>query len=143
MNEKYDISLKLILSKMHNIFKTINRKTLAAYCIALSSCLIFLILVMELWNADLRVPFVYSGDGHLNGICVKGIIDNGWFLYNKYVGMPTGLYMQDFPFPNNLDCGLIKLISYFTKNYGLTDKYILSAYFPFDYTYFNVSIQAI
>lgn len=130
MSEKYGISLKFILPKMNNIFKTINIKTLAAYCIALSSCLIFLILVMELWHADLRVPFLYSGDGRLNGICVKGIIDNGWFLCNKCVGMPTGLYLQDFPFPNNLDCSLIKLISYFTKNYGLTINIFYLLTFP-------------
>lgn len=85
---------------------------------------------MKLWNVDLRVPFAYSGDGQLNGICVKGIIDNGWYLYNKYVGMPTGLYMQDFPFPNNLDCGLIKLISYFTKSYGLTMNIFYLLTFP-------------
>jgi hypothetical protein len=130
VSEKYDISLKFILPKMHNIFKAVNRRSLAAYCIALFSCLIFLILVMELWNVDLNVPFSYNGDGNLNGLCVKGIIDNGWFLYNKYVGMPTGLYMQDFPFANNLDCGLIKLISYITKNYGLTLNIFYLLTFP-------------
>lgn len=130
VNEKHDISLKLIFSKMHSIFKKINRKTLAAYCISLSLSLVFTTLVMGLWNVDLRVPFVYAGDGQLNGMCVKGIIDNGWFFYNKYLGMPTGLYMQDFPFPNTLDCGLIKLISYFTKNYGLTINTLYLLTFP-------------
>jgi len=130
VSKKYNISLKLLLPKMKSIFKKINRKTLAAYCISLSSCILLLILVMKLWTADLRVPFAYSGDGQLNGICVKGIIDNGWYLFNKYLGMPTGLYMQDFPFPNNLDCGLIKLISYFTKSYGLTVNIFYLLTFP-------------
>ena len=120
MNEKYDIRLKIILSKIHNILKIINRKTLAAYCIALSSCLIFLIFTMELWNADLNVPFIYSGDGQCIGMYVKGLIDNGWFLHNTYIGMPTGLYMHDFPMTNSLDFVIIKLISYFAPNYGLT-----------------------
>lgn len=130
MNKEYNMNLKLISSKMHNIFKTVNRKTLAAYCIALSFCLIFLILVMELWNANLRVPFSYSGDGKCIGMYVKGIIDNGWFLHNKYVGMPTGLDMNDFPLTDNLDFGLIKLISYFTHSYGLTLNIFYLLTFP-------------
>lgn len=130
MSEKYSISLKSFLSEADNIFKKINRKTLASYCVALSSCIFLLILVMRLWNIDLFVPLSYSGDSQLNGMCIKGIIDNGWFLSNKYIGMPTGLYMQDFPFPNNLDCGLIKLISYFTKSYGLTLNIFYLLTFP-------------
>jgi phosphoglycerol transferase len=97
VNEK--LSLKFTFSKMNSILKKINSKTPASYFIALSSCILLLIFVMKLWNADLCVPFAYSGDGQLNGMCIKGIIDNGWFLSNKYIGMPTGLYMQDFPFP--------------------------------------------
>ncbi len=89
-----------------------------------------MILVMKLWNADLIVPFSYNGDGNLNGMCVKGIIDNGWFLYNKYVGMPTGLYMHDFPFANNLDFGFIKFISHFTQSYGLTLNIFYLLTFP-------------
>jgi phosphoglycerol transferase len=115
---------------MNSILKKINSKTPASYFIALSSCILLLIFVMKLWSADLCVPFAYSGDGQLNGMCIKGIIDNGWFLSNKYIGMPTGLYMQDFPFPNNLDCGLIKLISYFTKSYGLTLNIFYLLTFP-------------
>jgi len=130
LSDKYDISLMLTLSKKNNVFETINRKTLAAYCIALSSCLFFLILVMKLWNADLQVPFSYYGDANLNGMCVKGIIDNGWHLQNKYVGMPTGLYMQDFYFANNLDCLFIKFISYFTHSFGLTLNTLYLFTFP-------------
>jgi phosphoglycerol transferase len=85
---------------------------------------------MELWNADLSIPFVYSGDGQCIGMYVKGIIDNGWFLHNKYVGMPTGLYMHDFPMTNSLDFVIIKLISYFTQNYGLTLNIFYLLTFP-------------
>lgn len=76
------------------------------------------IWIMQLWNADINIPFLYSGDGLCTNMFIKGIIDNGWWLHNSFIGMPTGNLMFDFPNTDNFSFLLIKLISIFCNNYA-------------------------
>lgn len=80
--------------------------------------ILILIWIMKLWQADLRIPFVYNGDALFNSMLIKGIIDNGWLLHNHFVGMPAGLYMCDFPHSDNFHFLIIKLITLFTSNWA-------------------------
>ena len=90
------------------------------YTISLLLCLVFLIWSMQLWSADLSVPFSYSGDAIFEGELIKGVIDNGWLYQNVFVGLPTGLVSYDYPVNAYLDFILMKLISYFFPNWALT-----------------------
>ncbi|SFE86189.1 phosphoglycerol transferase [Paenibacillus algorifonticola] len=81
----------------------------------------FFILIwsLQLWKADLSIPFVYAGDGLLHGEIIKGIINNGWYLNNYYTGAPFGQEFYDFPISDGLFILMYKLLSLFTSNYAL------------------------
>lgn len=100
-------------------------KNISAYAIAVALCLLILIWVMELWKADLNVPFRYSGDALWGAMSIKGVVDNGWFLHNNFVGMPTGLDAYDFPIPESFHFLLIKIFSLFSSDYAI----IMNLYF--------------
>jgi hypothetical protein len=69
-------------------------------------------LVLELWHADLGVPFAYSGDGNLYATFVKGILDHGWHYTNPSLGAPFGQHLYDFPIVSgeNGQALLVKLL---------------------------------
>ncbi|MCL5019534.1 MAG: hypothetical protein M1426_03510, partial [Patescibacteria group bacterium] len=118
--------LKRKVGKMLN--KTTKEKRLKAigeYTGALILCMLILVWVMKLWNADLAVPFAYGGDALYVSMLIKGLIDNGGYLHNSFVGMPTGLDMHDFPFADSFQFLLMKLISFFVSDYAV----ILNLYF--------------
>jgi len=105
-------------------------KTAAIYAATIVASLLATGWVLKLWQADLSVPFAYGVDSLATGAWIKGIIDNGWYLYNNYVGAPAGLAMYDFPTSDNLHFLLIKAISLFTGNYAVTMNIFLLATFP-------------
>ena len=105
-------------------------KTAAYYAAAVAACLLVMSWVLRLWQADLSVPFAYKGDGLVNSIWIKGIIDNGWYLYNNYLGAPNGLAMADFPTADNLHLFLIKVISLFTGDFAVTLNIFFLLTFP-------------
>lgn len=100
-------------------------KRMSEYLPALALCLVTLVFVMNLWKADLRVPFEYGGDALFHGMVIKGIIDNGWYLRNNFIGAPGGAEVFYFPMADNLHFLLIKLFSFFTGDYAL----IFNVYF--------------
>jgi phosphoglycerol transferase len=69
-------------------------------------------LVLEVWNAMLDVPWVYSGDGNQYGMFVKGILDHGWHLTNPNLGAPHGQQLYDFPIASgeNIQALMVKLL---------------------------------
>ena len=95
------------------------------YGVAAVSSLLILVCVMQLWRADLRVPFSYTGDALAMGAMVKGLVENHWYLYNPSVGMPTGRYFFDYPVPEVLHLSGLKAISLFTHSYAT----VLDVYF--------------
>ncbi|MGH3079809.1 MAG: hypothetical protein ACRDNH_01555 [Gaiellaceae bacterium] len=64
-------------------------------------------VVLELWNADLRVPFTYTGDGTLNLFFVKNVLENAWYFENSRVGAPSGLELYDYPVINGETLNLL------------------------------------
>ena len=60
----------------------------------------------------------------------KGLIENGWVLHNRFLGMPAGFDLYDVPIPDNLHFGLIKLISYFAPNSAATVNIFALLTFP-------------
>jgi phosphoglycerol transferase len=99
---------------------SIDIRAISAYFIAIVLSTGLLIWIMDLRSADLRIPFSYGGDALLGGSLIKGLIDNGWYLHNSYVGIPEGQYLYDFPVNANLDIIIMKVISVFGANYAMT-----------------------
>lgn len=94
------------------------RKTFAAYAITIIASILILIWVMDLWRADLEIPFSYSGDALFGSMIIKGMMENGWYLHNNLVGAPFGLDTYDFPGADNFNFLLIKIISMLSSNYA-------------------------
>ncbi|HEX3248248.1 MAG TPA: hypothetical protein VHS05_02385 [Pyrinomonadaceae bacterium] len=89
------------------------------YIFAVALCLLILFLFLKLWRTDLRIPLFYSGDTIFYQTVVKGMIDNGWYWQNRFVGAPGGLLMYDFPWIDSTVAVFLWLISFFTHNAGL------------------------
>ena len=104
-----------------------RRKACIAYSGTIILCLALLVLVMKLWKASLAVPFGYlpGGDALCYSIFVKGLIDNGWYWQNHFLGMPTGLDLYDFPLSDGIHFLFIKFLSLFSTNYAV----VLNLYF--------------
>ena len=54
-------------------------------------------IFLRLWDADLRVPFAYSGDATLNLTLIKTVMERGWFYENPRLGAPSGQQLYDYP----------------------------------------------
>lgn len=102
-----------------------NVNTVIIYIGVIVLSIIVQFWVMQLWRADLWVPFSYFGDCLFSSTWIKGIIDNGWYLQNNYIGAPFGQTLYDFPLSNNLDFVIMKFISLFVPNYA----FVMNAFF--------------
>ena len=100
------------------------------YGAALALCLGILTLLLQLWRADLRVPFTYDGDALLSGILVKGIGENGWYLKNPHLGAPAGLAFYDYPLGDVLHFGTLRVLTLFCSQYGLALNLFYLLSFP-------------
>jgi len=120
---------KMPFTKNHNNLSTLSR-TIVAYFFAVFLCLVILTWVMELWRADLSFPFYQDLDANFFQMVIKGMMDNGWYQSNVFLGAPEGQYLYDFPVVSNLDMILIKLISLFVSTYPLTLNIYLLITFP-------------
>jgi hypothetical protein len=64
-------------------------------------------VVLELWHADLGVPFTYTGDGTLNLVFIKTVLENAWHFQNPRLGAPDGLELYDYPVINGETLNLL------------------------------------
>lgn len=110
--------------------ETTRARRIGEYVLAVVVCLLAVTSVLELWRADLRIPFTYTGDSLVYSTFVKGIVDNGWYFHNELVGAPVGLHMYDFPLPDNFHFLLLKLLSLFTSQHGLILNLFFLLTFP-------------
>ncbi len=53
--------------------------------------------VLQLWKANLQVPFVIGGDSTFPLLVVKDIITHGWDLTNPTLAAPFGQELYDYP----------------------------------------------
>jgi phosphoglycerol transferase len=76
-------------------------------------CLALLVPFLRLYQADLRVPFAYDGDGIYYLAMLWGILQNGWYLDNPRLGFPFLLDYRDFPVGDGwLHLGVVKAIGW-------------------------------
>ena len=86
-------------------------QTLSSYVGATLLSILISVGLLQLWRADLSVPFNYIGDGIQHAVYIKGTIENGWYWQNNRIGMPEGLELYDYPTIDNLQFLLIKGLS--------------------------------
>jgi hypothetical protein len=65
--------------------------------VAMLLALVGAALVLELWRADLDVPFDYTGDTILNLTLIKGVLENAWYFENPDLGAPNDQELYDYP----------------------------------------------
>jgi phosphoglycerol transferase len=88
-------------------------KDASGYGTAVVLTMTVLTATLHLWEADLAVPLRYAGgDSTLYLMLVKSTVENGWYLDNDRLGAPGGQNLRDFPMPDVLHFGIIKLLGY-------------------------------
>jgi hypothetical protein len=89
-------------------------------------------IVLELWNASLRRPLGYGGDGLWLMQTVKAMLEHGWFLANPDVGAPFGQELYDFTgaLGDNVHFLVIKAMSLISQDpVKLVNAYFLLSFF--------------
>jgi phosphoglycerol transferase len=59
---------------------------------------LMVIPMMQLWRANLWMPFTLGGDAPYYLMVIKGTLLHGWWLENPDLGAPYGQELYDFPF---------------------------------------------
>jgi hypothetical protein len=90
------------------------------------------VLVLELWDVDLRVPFSYLVDGVFYLMVIKAVLDHGWIGENPNLGAPFGQQMWDFPSVNGdaLQLVIVKGFGLFTHDPALVMNLFFLLTFP-------------
>lgn len=106
-------------------------KDLAIYSGAMLVCCGLAFVLLELWRADLRIPFVYGGGDELP-ICmwIKGVKDNPWIFHNSRIGMPFGLELFSYPLPESFHLLVFKVLGFTTRHFGKILNLVYLATFP-------------
>jgi hypothetical protein len=75
------------------------RSELLAALLAATLATIIGVVLLEVWQANLRVPLYSSpgGDGTFGLAVIKSIVEHGWYLTNPSVGAPLGQHLYDYP----------------------------------------------
>jgi phosphoglycerol transferase len=103
---------------------------LAPYAGAVGLCVLLLTFVLQLWRADLRVPFQYYGDAVWNLALVKGLLEDGWYLHNDCLGAPGSMDLHDFPFVDSLFFVMLKGLALATHDFTLALNLFFLLTFP-------------
>jgi hypothetical protein len=74
---------------------------------------------LQLWRADLRVPFWYWGDAVAVAAHFKTVIQTGWYEYQPLLGAPTGQVYHDFPTADNLNFAAAHVLGWFTSDFAV------------------------
>jgi phosphoglycerol transferase len=130
-------------------------KTVGQYIGAVALSVLILTWAMKLWKADLAVPFHYGGDALFYSVAIKGTIENGWYLKNDAVGVPSGLRMHDFPLADALNFLILKALGFIRPEYAwvlnvfflltfpLTTITSLFAFLQFRLSYFSALVWSL
>jgi phosphoglycerol transferase len=91
---------------------------------------IALVVILRLWDAHLRVPFGYGGDGLQHARDAKTIVQTGWVQTTPRLGAPFGQELYDFPVSgDNGNYLIMKLMALITSDWAL----IVNAFFLFSF----------
>jgi phosphoglycerol transferase len=107
-------------------------KPAAAYGSAAAISSVAAFTLLQLWRADLRVPFIYGADAPLHAAAVKSVVEHGWYLTNPNLGAPGGFEFYDYPvFSNNtVHLLAVRMMALFTGNWALVANLYFLLGFP-------------
>jgi phosphoglycerol transferase len=116
-------------------------RALVAYVAAAMLSIAAAVLLLDLYDADLRVPFDYHGDALLYEFIVKSTLDHGWFWNNPSVGAPAGFQFYDFPASahDGFHLLLIKTMSLLGDDWAL----LFNLYFLLGFPLITLSAMAV
>ena len=100
------------------------------YIITICLCLLFLFIVLQLWSVDITIPFAYSGDAHGSQVNIKGMIDNGWYTINPFLGAPMGYCSYDMTNNDHLNSIIQKFLTLIFPNWVVTVNIFYLLTFP-------------
>jgi phosphoglycerol transferase len=72
---------------------------------------------LQLWDANLAIPFQYDGDALPTAAHFKDTIATGWYDFNPLLGAPFGQTFNDYPEADNLPMVFALLLSVFTHSW--------------------------
>lgn len=105
-------------------------KRASLYITAAALSVLILCVFLQIWRADLRVPFYYYGDAYLFGMATKGAIENGWYWQNPSLGAPGTQQVYDYPTFDSAVVVFMVVLSTFTHNLFLTTNLYYLFSFP-------------
>ncbi len=79
-----------------------ERSDYPVYLLSVALTIFATVRALNLWLADLRVPFVYSNDATAILAHFKTVLETGWYEYQPSLGAPLGQNYHDFPQADNL-----------------------------------------
>lgn len=87
--------------------------------------------VLKLWRGSLGIPMYLVGDNPLLLSAVKGVLDNGWYFHNPFLGAPFGQDSIDFSGlgAENLQWAVLWVIGNFVGSAaGVVNLYLLISF---------------
>ena len=115
--------------------KTLTLKLISAvkflingYLITFILSIIILVWVLQLWQADLAIPFSGDIDALFNLITIKTIADTGGYFYNKFLGAPFSLVSHDLPMADSFHLIVLKLILLFADSATTLNLFFISTF---------------
>ena len=112
------------------LFFSTHKREIALYLICEIICILALIWILRLWDADISVPFAYAGDALMMSTLSKGLIDNIWWTQNSFLGMPFGQVAFDRPFTDTFDLMIIKILGLIFHNFAFSLNLFYLLTFP-------------
>ena len=98
---------------------------------------------LQIWRADLRLPFYYEGDAAFYAMSIKGSVENGWYWQNPALGAPGTQELYDFPAFDNAVVIFMLLLSFFTHNPFLITNLSLLAFVSVNHAHIFIRPSAI
>ena len=116
--------------KIQLFFRT-HKCEIAAYIICEVICILALIWILKLWDADLYIPFGYQSDALEMGSYFKSLINNIWWTQNSYLGMPFEQVHYDYPLTDDtLILIIVKILGLVFHNYAISLNLFYLLTFP-------------
>ena len=123
----------LVLLKTSKIKSISKFKEFTEYFLVLFITMILTYIVLRIDSIKWDLPISYYWDGLAASFEIKTILDTGWWFRNPYVGAPFGTSLYDFLgfYFDSFYFFIIKIILFFTKNWGMTLNIFYISLYPF------------
>jgi phosphoglycerol transferase len=105
-------------------------RNVAGYLLAALLAVGVFFRIMDLAHADLSLPFAYDGDALFTQVQVRSVLEHGWYFHNPQIGAPFGSELYDFPLPETLHFGILKLLGLVGCNYVVATNLYYLLTFP-------------